>query len=220
MDGEISSVLDDQVYPDPVEDLPEPRKLRVDQVGQVDMFRAVSDSGVEDYPFLCSISGQEHLLDMEVSGGFRAGQWAGTREQRNFLRDELQAGPMVMDWAENGYRVPLTSWPSHHLFAQNNRSARDRPDFVSSQVAELLACGVLRESASRPLIINPFSAVYSNKWRLVFDCRLLNELVVKRKVKLDDLREIPHIVDKNDWDSDLLKQMYLGSRGLSWLVYS
>ena len=136
---------------------------------------------------------------MDVTGGFRAGQWAGTREQRNFLRDELQAGPMVMDWAENGYRVPLTSWPSHHLFARNNKSARDRPDFVSSQVAELLACGVLRESASRPLIINPFSAVYSNKWRLVFDCRLLNDFVVKRKVKLDDLREIPHIVDKNDF---------------------
>ena len=52
MDGEIPSVLDDQVYPDPVEDLPEPRKLRVDQVGQVDMFRAVSDSGVEECPFL------------------------------------------------------------------------------------------------------------------------------------------------------------------------
>ena len=199
MDGEILSALDEQVYPDPVDDLPEPRQLRVDQVSQGDMFRSVSDLGGDESYILQTIAGQEHLLDMDTSGDFRAGQWASTEEQRNFLRDELQAGPMVMDWAENGYRVPLTAWPSHHLFARNNKSARDRPEFVTSQVKELLASGVLREAESRPLIINPFSAVYSNKWRLVFDCRLLNELVVKRKVKLDDLREIPHIVDKNDY---------------------
>ena len=98
---------------------------------------------------------------------------------------------MVMDWAQNGYRVPLTSWPSHHLSARNNKSARDRPKFVTSPGAELLASGVLREAKTKPLIINPFSAVYSNNWRLVFHCRLLNELVFKRRVKLDDLREVP-----------------------------
>ena len=87
---------------------------------------------------------------------FQAGQWAATDEQKAFLRDELQAGPMVLDWAHNGYRVPLTFWPPHHLFACNNKSARDRPDFVTSQVSELLACGVLREAKSKPLIINPF----------------------------------------------------------------
>ena len=54
MDGEISSLLDDQVYPDPVDDLPEPRQLRVDQVSQGDMFRTVSDLG-EDYFYVWQI---------------------------------------------------------------------------------------------------------------------------------------------------------------------
>ena len=195
-----STLLDDEVYPFHLMDgLPEPRQHQVDQGIQGEPFRTVSEPGDDDLFVRQAIAGQEHLLDMDTSGDFRAGQWASTDEQKSFLRDELQAGPMVMDWAQNGYRVPLTSWPLHHLSARNNKSARDRPDFVTSQVAELLASGVLREAKTRPLIINPFSAVYSNKWRLVFDCRLLNELVFKRKVKLDDLREIPHIVDKNDF---------------------
>ena len=81
-------------------------------------------------PKVC-IAGQELLLNMDTED-FQAGQWAATDEQKAFLRDELQAGPMVLDWAHNGYRVPLTFWPPHHLFACNNKSARDRPDFVTS----------------------------------------------------------------------------------------
>ena len=70
MDGEISSLLDDQVYPDPVDDLPEPRQLRVDQVSQGDMFRSVSDLGGDESYILQTIAGQEHLLDMDTSGIF------------------------------------------------------------------------------------------------------------------------------------------------------
>ena len=197
---EDSSSLEGDVFPfDSMDGLPAtPSQHQVVAQGiQGEIFR--TDPGEDDFYVLQAIAGQEHLLGMDSSGGFRAGQWAATDEQKKFLRDELQAGPMVMDWAQNGYRVPLTSWPSHPLSARNNKSARVRPDFVTSQVSELLTSGVLREAKTRPLIINPFSAVYSNKWRLVFDCRLLNELVFKRKIKLDDLREIPHIVDKNDY---------------------
>ena len=70
MDGDLSSLLDDQVYPDPVDDLPEPRQLQVDQVSQGDMFRTVSDLGEDDSYILQSIAGQEHLLDMDTSGDF------------------------------------------------------------------------------------------------------------------------------------------------------
>ena len=41
MEGDLSSLLDDQVYPDPVDDLPEPRQLQVDQVSQGEIFRTV-----------------------------------------------------------------------------------------------------------------------------------------------------------------------------------
>ena len=95
MEGDLSSLLDDQVYPDPVDDLPEPRQLQVDQ----------SQSG-GNIPY-CLTWGKtifmfgklllDNLLEMDTSGDFQAGHWA-----------------------ENGYRVTLTFWPSNHLFACNN----------------------------------------------------------------------------------------------------
>ena len=137
---EDSSSLEGDGFPfDSMDGLPDtPRQHQVvDQGIQGEMFCTVSDPGEENFYVRQAIAGQEHLLDMDTSGGFRAGQWAGTDEQKKFLRDELQAGPMVMDWAQNGYRVPLTSWPSHQLSARNNKSARVRPDFVTSQLSEL-----------------------------------------------------------------------------------
>ena len=117
---------------------------------------------VAEFNLLQTIQGQEHLLYMDSRDGFVAGQWAHTEEQKLFYRDTLKAVPMVMDWVMNGYRVPMDSWPPHPLSAPNNKSARIRPDFVTEQIIELLACGVIREAPSKPWVINPFSAVYSN----------------------------------------------------------
>ena len=49
--------------------------------------------------------------------------------------------------------------------------------------------------------MNPISCVYSNKWRLVVDCRLLNPYVAKHKIKLEDLRCVPTMVSKGGYMS-------------------
>ena len=49
-----------------------------------------------------------------------------------------------------------------------------------------------------PVIVNPILCVYTNKWRLVVDCRLLNPYVAKRKIKLEDLSCVPSMVSKGD----------------------
>ena len=144
-------------------------------------------------------SGQDQLLKLDPVD-FVAGQWAVTKDQQEFYRSELGAGPMVMDWVENGYRVPFDSYPEQKLYARNNRSARERPDFVSGMIKEWLDCGVIRRTKGNvpPMICNPLSAVMSNKWRLVFDCRLLNTYVTKRKVQLEDHREIADLIQPGD----------------------
>ena len=53
----------------------------------------------------------------------------------------------------------------------------------------------------RPLVVNPISCVYSNKLRLVVDCRLLNPYVEKRKIKLEDLRCVPSMVCEDGYMS-------------------
>ena len=177
------------------------------EVGLGDLSRKFDledESWVGDKTLIESIvqSGQDQLLKLSTyEGDFVAGQWAITEEQKAFYRDTLEAGPMVMSWVEEGYRVPLDSYPQEKLFARNNRSAREQPEIVSAMIQEWLVCGVIRESKGnvQPLITNPLSLVFSNKWRLVFDCRLLNQFVTKRKVQLEDHREIAELVERGDY---------------------
>ena len=56
-------------------------------------------------------------------------------------------------------------------------------------------------TTARPRIINPIRCVFSNKWRLVVDCRLLNAYVQKRKTKLEDLSVNPSVFSHGDFMS-------------------
>ena len=56
--------------------------------------------------------------------------------------------------------------------------------------------------------MNPISCVYTNNWRLVGDCRLLNPYVAKWHIKLEDLSCVPAMVSKGDFMStDSLKKV-------------
>ena len=57
--------------------------------------------------------------------------------------------------------------------------------------------------------MNPILCVFTNKWRLVVDCRLLNLYVAKRKIKLEDLQCVPTMVSKGAYMStDNLEKGY------------
>ena len=150
-------------------------------------------------PVVNDLVGQEKLLTMCTSNNFVAGKWAATAEQKAYYREVLDCGPMISNWLEFGYRVPFHSLPDQPLEERNNKSARDRLSFVREEIGNLLKSGVIREAAAKPMIVNPLSAVYSNKWRLVFDCRLLNQFVTKRKIQLEDHRDVPGMVKRGDW---------------------
>ena len=73
--------------------------------------------------------------------------------------------------------------------------------FAREELQRQVKAGILSEVSVRPHIVNPISCVFTNKWRLVVDCRLLNPYVVKRKIKSDDLSCIPAIASQNDFMS-------------------
>ena len=51
--------------------------------------------------------------------------------------------------------------------------------------------------------------MFSNKWRLVVDCRLLNPYVTKRKIKLEDLCCVHSMVSRGAYMStDNLEKGY------------
>ena len=141
--------------------------------------------------------------------GFKAGQLCSTPEQLAFYKQELNAGPMVSRWLEYGYEIPFSSIPTNQLSAPNNKSCRDNLSFARAEVQNQVKMGVLSEVDWKPKIINPITCVYSTKWHLVIDCRLLNPYLVKRQTRLEDLSLISTMVEEGDYMStDDLKSGY------------
>ena len=121
MEGKDSNLLDDEVYPfEPPDGLPDSHRQPqvVDQGIHVELFRTEYDPGVDNFYVRQTIAGQEHLLDMDSSGGFRAGQWASTDEQKIFLRLVLEAEPWLWIGSIMVTGFP-TFWLLQHLSARN-----------------------------------------------------------------------------------------------------
>ena len=142
-------------------------------------------------------------------GGFVAGQLYGTEKQRKYYSQTLEAGPMVICWMTTGYELPFTSIPPKPLSAPNNKSLHTNIDFAITEIERQVKCGILSEFPWKPFIVNPISVVYTNKWRLVVDCGLLNPFLQKRKVKLEDLNVVLNLVSEGDYMStDDLEKRY------------
>ena len=158
---------------------------------------------------LKSVGGSVHVLaekllntfNLDDSGSFRAGRLCSTAEQLQFYSKTLDAGPMVTRWLTSGYEIPFTQLPSKSLSARNNKSCIDNLAFAREELKRQVKSGILSKVSYQPLVVNPILCVYSNKWRLVVDCRLLNLYVEKRKIKLEDLRCVPSMVCKDGYMS-------------------
>ena len=148
-------------------------------------------------------------FNLDNSGKFKAGQLCATPEQLEFYSKTLDAGPMVTWWLTTGYEIPFTKVPTKSLSAKNNKSCLNNLQFATKELARQVKSGILLEVSYNPAVINPISCVFTNKWRLVVDCRLLNPYLVKRKIKLENLSCVHAMVSKDDYMStDDLKKGY------------
>ena len=58
----------------------------------------------------------------------------------------------------DGYRLEFDSKPPPSMLA-NNRSARERPDFVEAELARLEKLGCIVKVDKKPTVVNPLSVV-------------------------------------------------------------
>ena len=162
--------------------------------------------GVNLQSLATELINSHNLVD---SREFKAGQLCSTPEQLDFYPKKLDAGLMVIWWLTTGYEIPFTQAPTKFLLAKNNKSCLNNLQFVREELKRQVNAGILSEVPYKPKIIYSIYCIFTNKWRLVVDCRLLNPYVVKRKIKLEDLSCVPSIVSKNDFMStDNLEKGY------------
>ena len=91
----------------------------------------------------------------------------------------------VLSWISDGYQIPWgeRGLPPPHAFA-NEQGALKLPDFVSGEIADLLARGSIIQTDQPPLVINPLNVVEHNgKLRLILDLVYVNYFISKEGLK-------------------------------------
>ena len=121
------------------------------------------------------------------------------KEFRDFWINTLKPDEFVRDTIENGYRLPLLVEPPES-FEENNLSARADIAFVREEIKRLEALNCIVKTPVRPKLVLPLSSVFSKKKRLVVDgSRCLNPYLIKKSVRLSDLRDTPNLVKEGDF---------------------
>ena len=90
------------------------------------------------------------------------------RQHLPFWVNVLKAPTPVIDWIENGYRLPLQFMPTP--FDQgNHKSTSDHINFVTQSVEGLLNNRCVWEVKTKPMVCSPLSVVsnHEGKYRLV-----------------------------------------------------
>ena len=107
----------------------------------------------------------------------------------NFWRDILKATQPVLDWINEGYKLPLLSVPPPR-YQPNQKSALTDHEFVSAAIKELLMNHCAHKVSVRLPICNPLSVVTNadRKKRLVVNLRYLNQYLLKEKFKYEEMR--------------------------------
>ena len=121
------------------------------------------------------------------------------QEFREFWEKEIKPSSFVLKTIQEGYVLPFKQIPPPS-FERNNKSAREDSVFVRSEVLRLEKLGCITRVDGRPHIVLPLSSIFSKKKRVVVDAsRSLNPFLEHRRVRLQDLRDIPNIVREGDF---------------------
>ena len=135
-----------------------------------------------------SYVGRKLTTDTDVPGNIHKPKY------REFWRDKLKPSDLVMRTIVEGYELLFESVPPPS-FEVNNKSAREDMEFVRSEVKRLESLGCIMRVENRPRCVLPLSSVFSKKKRLVVDgSRCLNPYLKHRRVRLQDLRDVPEMV--------------------------
>ena len=115
---------------------------------------------------------------------------------------ELGASPLVLQWIEVGYDIPLQRVPEP-WHQRNGPGVQEFDFFLDEHIPALLQAGALRVAESKPWGVSPLNVVPKSqvgKYRLILDLRHLNEhLRDVGSFKMETLARIRDLFQKGDW---------------------
>eukprot|EP00731_Ephydatia_muelleri_P022428 Em0015g11a len=111
------------------------------------------------------------------------------RQHVEYWVEELHATQWIIDMIRDGYMLPFHVEPPAYRRGNKN-TAYANSVFVCKAVADLVGGGFVEEVTEQPFICSPLSVVENSagKKRLVVNLRHVNQYLLKRKFKYEDLR--------------------------------
>lgn len=112
----------------------------------------------------------------------------------------ITATNFVIDIIENGYKIPFSTIPCNTEL-NNNKSARDNPEFVQGEIEKLLNKGCISRVYRKPHVVNPLTVASNkgSKLRLVLDARHINPHIVRYKHKYEDAKTARQLFEQGDF---------------------
>ena len=112
---------------------------------------------------------------------------------------EMGASAWVIRILEEGYKLPFTRLPPVATFP-NHRSCHQHEEFVSTAVADLLACGAAIPAGDAEVhVVSPLGVVEGKKLRLILDLRFVNKHLAKYRFRCDGLDCFAEMYQQGDW---------------------
>ena len=117
--------------------------------------------------------------------------------------EKMTSRPFILGVIKDGYKLPFKVIPQP-VELKNNKSARDKTQFVYEEVQKLLSNGCIQEVESRPAVVNPLTVATNKSGKKRLDCRHLNDCLAKFKFKYEDATVARQLFDRDthlfSWD--------------------
>lgn len=109
---------------------------------------------------------------------------------------------LVLGWVQHGLPLRWQNGPPRPRAMSNHPSALQHPSFVGQAVTDLLATQAVMEWPKRPLVVSPLGVVPkkgSQKYRLIFDGRYVNEHLVIPTFSYETLAQLADWAQPDDY---------------------
>lgn len=70
--------------------------------------------------------------------------------------EKIGTGKTILDIIKSGYKIPFKTNPSS-IELNNNRSAREEPEFVTGEIRNLIEKGCVSRVREKPTVVNPLT---------------------------------------------------------------
>eukprot|EP00732_Lithocolla_globosa_P004935 Lithocolla_globosa_v1_NODE_4785_length_1366_cov_35.699466.p3 type:complete len:133 gc:universal NODE_4785_length_1366_cov_35.699466:574-176(-) len=101
----------------------------------------------------------------------------------------ISTNPLVIDWLENGFPIPLSHWPPQ-INIPNPLLSVEEEQFLDLEILNLLEIGCIQQTLSRPHVVSPIKTAPKpgGNLRIILNLFQFNQYVQAPQFTYEDIK--------------------------------